>query len=112
MARGRRGRASGAAAAAVLCGAAALLGGAAADKSDGFSLQELEVEDTHKVECERPSKNGDRLSMHYTGTLENGKKVRRRKPPVAALPPPLPSPPPCPPPPQLPSSGQVSLWTR
>ena len=77
MARGRRGRASGAAAAAVLCGAAALLGGAAADKSDGFSLQELKVDDTHKVECERPSKNGDRLSMHYTGTLENGKKVRR-----------------------------------
>ncbi|KAK3864209.1 hypothetical protein Pcinc_030093 [Petrolisthes cinctipes] len=37
---------------------------------------ELEVESLHKVEsCDRRSKSGDMLTMHYTGTLaEDGKK--------------------------------------
>jgi FKBP-type peptidyl-prolyl cis-trans isomerase len=47
-------------------GAAALLGGAAA--------WEVAVDVTHKVECKRPSQDGDTLAMHYTGTLESGVK--------------------------------------
>lgn len=30
---------------------------------------ELKIEVTHKVECERKTKKGDKVSMHYRGTL-------------------------------------------
>ncbi|KAF8242115.1 hypothetical protein K440DRAFT_607840 [Wilcoxina mikolae CBS 423.85] len=33
---------------------------------------ELQIIKTHEVECKRKSKNGDNLSMHYRGTLEDG----------------------------------------
>jgi len=34
---------------------------------------EFQIITTHKVECKRKTKSGDELSMHYTGTLEDGK---------------------------------------
>merc|ERR1712102_266437 len=48
----------------------------------GFALSEPELKDSGlKVEyiskpdtCDRVARNGDMLSMHYTGTLEDGKK--------------------------------------
>lgn len=33
------------------------------------TASELQVEVTHKVECERKTKNGDNVEMHYRGTL-------------------------------------------
>ncbi|KAJ5094579.1 FK506-binding protein 2 [Penicillium angulare] len=35
---------------------------------------ELGIETTHKVECTRKTQKGDNISMHYKGTLDNGKK--------------------------------------
>jgi len=34
----------------------------------------LEIEYTHKVECERKTTKGDRIDVHYSGTLTDGKK--------------------------------------
>jgi len=34
----------------------------------------LEIEVTHKVECDRKTKKGDRIDVHYSGTLTSGKK--------------------------------------
>ena len=84
MARGGRGRGARAAAGAVLAGLAGLAGLAAA-------APELGVEVTHKVECDRSSKNGDTLAMHYTGKLMDGTKVDAlshdpEAPPPLALP--------------------------
>ena len=37
--------------------------------------EELKIDVTHKVACERKTKNGDKVSMHYRGTLGgSGKK--------------------------------------
>lgn len=33
------------------------------------AAEELKIEVTHKVECERKTKKGDKVSMHYRGTL-------------------------------------------
>ncbi|CAF3674651.1 unnamed protein product [Adineta steineri] len=43
---------------------------------DTLAADKLQIDVTKKVDnCERKSKNGDRLHMHYTGTLKsNGKK--------------------------------------
>lgn len=49
--------------------ASAAVGVLAADSSD------LKIDVTHPVECERKSKNGDKISVHYRGTLQkNGEK--------------------------------------
>ena len=42
----------------------------------GFvAAEELKVEVTHAVECDRKTVKGDQISMHYHGTLaESGKK--------------------------------------
>jgi hypothetical protein len=32
----------------------------------------LNIEVTHKVECDRKSKKGDNIAVHYTGTLKDG----------------------------------------
>lgn len=40
-----------------------------------FAAEELKIDVTHKVECERKTQKGDKVSMHYLGTLqESGKK--------------------------------------
>lgn len=38
------------------------------------SAEELKIDVTLPVECERKTQNGDKVSMHYKGTLENGNK--------------------------------------
>jgi FK506-binding protein 2 len=39
----------------------------------------LDIEVTHKVECTRKSQKGDKINVHYRGTLKDG-----RSPPFAA----------------------------
>lgn len=39
---------------------------------------ELGIENVVTTECEIKSKRGDMLSMHYTGTLEDGTKFDSR----------------------------------
>ena len=34
---------------------------------------ELKIEITHKIECQRKTKAGDNIAVHYTGTLTDGK---------------------------------------
>ncbi|KAF2149747.1 hypothetical protein K461DRAFT_329026 [Myriangium duriaei CBS 260.36] len=34
----------------------------------------LKIDETHAVHCDRPSRVGDTISVHYRGTLENGKE--------------------------------------
>lgn len=41
---------------------------------DHVKIEEL----TEVTDCERKSNNGDMLSMHYTGTLANGKQFDSR----------------------------------
>lgn len=38
------------------------------------SAEELKIDVTLPVECERKTQSGDKVSMHYKGTLENGNK--------------------------------------
>ncbi len=35
---------------------------------------ELKIDVTHKVECERKTKEGDNIAVHYRGTLTDGTK--------------------------------------
>lgn len=42
--------------------------------SAAIAADEVKIDKTHSVECERKTKNGDTVSMHYRGTLENGEK--------------------------------------
>lgn len=35
---------------------------------------ELVIDPTEEFECDRPSKKGDTIQVHYTGTLQSGKK--------------------------------------
>ena len=35
--------------------------------------EELKIDVTHKVECERKTKEGDNIAVHYKGTLTDGK---------------------------------------
>ncbi|PTB65924.1 hypothetical protein BBK36DRAFT_1133377 [Trichoderma citrinoviride] len=55
---------------------AALLLSALASCAIGLvAAEDLKIEVTHPVECERKSQKGDKLSMHYRGTLaSNGEK--------------------------------------
>lgn len=39
-----------------------------------LAADELKIDVTLPVECERKTQNGDKVSMHYKGTLENGNK--------------------------------------
>merc|ERR1711916_244142 len=51
--------------------------GAVAEFSADFLAKidgHLKIDVTHAVECDRKSQKGDTLSMHYTGTLEDGTK--------------------------------------
>jgi FK506-binding protein 2 len=36
--------------------------------------EEVKIEVTHAVECDRKSKAGDKISVHYRGTLQDGGK--------------------------------------
>lgn len=36
--------------------------------------EEVKIEVTKAVECERKSKKGDKISVHYRGTLQDGGK--------------------------------------
>lgn len=36
--------------------------------------EEVKIEVTREVECERKSKKGDKISVHYRGTLQDGGK--------------------------------------
>lgn len=40
----------------------------------GATAADLGVEVTHKVECERKTQKGDKVSMHYRGTLADSGK--------------------------------------
>ncbi|KOS23415.1 FK506-binding protein 2 [Escovopsis weberi] len=42
--------------------------------SAAAAASSFKIEVTRKVECDRKSKNGDTLRMHYTGTLLDGTK--------------------------------------
>lgn len=55
---------------------AALLLSALASCAIGVvAAEDLKIDVTHSVECERKTKKGDKLSMHYRGTLlANGKQ--------------------------------------
>jgi len=37
-----------------------------------LAAEEVGIEVTRAVECERKSKKGDKISVHYRGTLQNG----------------------------------------
>jgi len=39
----------------------------------------IEIEYTHKVECERKTIKGDRIDVHYSGTLTSGKVFYRNR---------------------------------
>lgn len=39
-----------------------------------LAADELKIDVTLPVECERKTQSGDKVSMHYKGTLENGNK--------------------------------------
>lgn len=39
-----------------------------------LAADELKIDVTLPVECERKTQAGDKVSMHYKGTLENGNK--------------------------------------
>ncbi|CAN8100807.1 unnamed protein product [Discula destructiva] len=39
-----------------------------------LAADELKIDVTLPVECERKTQSGDKVSMHYRGTLENGNK--------------------------------------
>ncbi|OAR00972.1 hypothetical protein LLEC1_02069 [Akanthomyces lecanii] len=48
---------------------ATLLSAIAAFAAAAAATAELEIDVTHKVECERKTQKGDKVSMHYRGTL-------------------------------------------
>ncbi|XWW92506.1 hypothetical protein V2A60_000429 [Cordyceps javanica] len=48
---------------------ATLLSALAALAATAVTAAELKIDVTHKVECERKTKKGDKVSMHYRGTL-------------------------------------------
>ncbi len=52
--------------AAIFCAVAALAVSATA--------ADLDIEVTHKVECDRKTQKGDKVSMHYRGTLADSGK--------------------------------------
>lgn len=39
-----------------------------------LAADELKIDVTHKVECERKTKEGDNIAVHYKGTLTDGTK--------------------------------------
>lgn len=39
-----------------------------------LAVDELKIDVTLPVECDRKTQSGDKVSMHYKGTLENGNK--------------------------------------
>lgn len=39
-----------------------------------LAADELKIDVTLPVECDRKTQNGDKVEMHYSGTLEDGKK--------------------------------------
>ncbi|RFU77814.1 fkbp-type peptidyl-prolyl cis-trans isomerase [Trichoderma arundinaceum] len=53
---------------------AALLLSALASCAIGVVAEDLKVEVTHAVECERKTQKGDQVSMHYRGTLAGSGK--------------------------------------
>ncbi|KAM3462528.1 hypothetical protein MY5147_009819 [Beauveria neobassiana] len=48
---------------------ATILSAIAALAATAAAAAELKIDVTHKVECERKTKKGDKVSMHYRGTL-------------------------------------------
>lgn len=46
-----------------------------------LATEELKIDVTLPVECDRKTQNGDKVEMHYRGTLEDGKKFDASKPP-------------------------------
>ncbi|OAA44602.1 Peptidyl-prolyl cis-trans isomerase, FKBP-type [Beauveria brongniartii RCEF 3172] len=48
---------------------ATVLSAIAALAATAAAAAELKIDVTHKVECERKTKKGDKVSMHYRGTL-------------------------------------------
>lgn len=53
---------------------ATLLSAIAAFAVTAVSAAELKIDVTHKVECERKTQKGDKVSMHYRGTLADSGK--------------------------------------
>ncbi|KAJ6788852.1 hypothetical protein PWT90_09284 [Aphanocladium album] len=51
--------------------AATVLSAIAALAATAAAASELKIDVTHKVECDRKTKKGDKVSMHYRGTLES-----------------------------------------
>lgn len=44
-----------------------------------LAADELKIDVTLPVECDRKTQNGDKVEMHYHGTLEDGKKFDASK---------------------------------
>lgn len=51
-----------------------------------LAADELKIDVTLPVECDRKTQNGDKVEMHYHGTLEDGKKFDASKPLRPGLP--------------------------
>lgn len=54
--------------------------GLLASSAVSVAAAELQIDVTQAVECERKTKNGDKVNMHYRGTLQsNGQKFDASK---------------------------------
>ncbi|KAM3521906.1 hypothetical protein MY4038_008846, partial [Beauveria bassiana] len=66
---------------------ATILSAIAALAATAAAAAELKIDVTHKVECERKTKKGDKVSMHYRGTLaaDGSQFDASASPPVVCL---------------------------
>ncbi|KAM3494262.1 hypothetical protein MY3957_002411, partial [Beauveria namnaoensis] len=66
---------------------ATVLSAIAALAATAAAAAELKIDVTHKVECERKTKKGDKVSMHYRGTLaaDGSQFDASASPPVATI---------------------------
>lgn len=65
----------------------AILSAIAAFAAVAVAADELKIEVTHKVDCDRKTQKGDKVSMHYRGTLaDTGKQFDASTCPLESIP--------------------------